>query len=84
MFEEAGIVTVTVLVGAYRHVAEEMGLPRAVVTRHPMGRPIGAPGDRETQRRVVGAALELLERAVQGGSLVELPEPFRPGRLTNR
>jgi len=58
-----------------------MGLPRTVVTRNPMGRPLGAPGDGERQREVVMAALALLEDAVAGGSIVELESPYRPGRF---
>lgn len=77
--EEAGIPTVAVVVRSFRHVPEEMGYPRTVVTRHPMGRPMGPPGDQVTQQRVTAAALDLLERADSGGSLVELEEPYRPG-----
>lgn len=76
--ETEGIPTVAVVVRSFRHVAEEMGYPRAVITRHPMGRPIGPPGDTETQTRVVEAALELLERANRGGAIFELDSPYRP------
>ena len=76
--ESAGIPTVTVAVRSFAHVATEMGIPRTVVTRHPMGRPLGPPGDVATQRRVVGSALELLETATEGGTVVELEEPYRP------
>ena len=76
--EEAGIPTVTVLVRSFRHVAEQMGLPRAVITRHPMGRPLGPAGDSATQAKVVAACLDLLETAPRGGSIVELDDPFRP------
>ncbi len=75
--EETGIPTVVVLIRAFRHRAEEMKLPRTVVTRHMMGRPLGAPGDVERQRRVILAALELLEGAKQSGTIVELTEPYR-------
>ena len=70
--------TVTVLVRGFRHVAEEMQLPRTLVTRHPMGRPLGAVGDRATQRAVVDAALGLLETATEIGTIVELDASFRP------
>jgi hypothetical protein len=80
MVEAAGIPTVAVFVRSFRLVAEEMKLPRTVVTRHPMGRPLGAPGDRDRQRSVLDAAFDLLESATAGGAIVELPQPFRPGK----
>ncbi len=81
MVEAAGIPTVCVFVRAFRHVAENMALARTVITRHPMGRPFGAPGDHERHRRVVAAALDLLETARAPRTLVELPEPFSPGAV---
>ena len=76
--EEHGIPTVAVFVRAFRHVAEQMGVPRAVITRHPMGRPMGAPGDSERHETVLAAALDLLETATVGGAIVELKTPYRP------
>ena len=76
--EAEGLSTVSVMVRSFRHVAEEMGFPRTVVTRHPMGRPLGPPGDHETHKRVVGAALDLLDTATEGGIVIELEEPYRP------
>lgn len=76
--EEQGIPTVAVVVRSFAHVPLEMGYPRTVVTRHPMGRPLGPPGDLVTQRRVVGAALDLLETATGGGAVIELEDPYRP------
>ena len=67
-----------ILVRAFRHVAEEMKLPRVVVTRHPMGRPLGASGDHKRHRHVAITALELFDSAGER-TLVELPEPFRAG-----
>lgn len=80
-FEDAGIPTVSVFVRAFKHVAEVMNLPRTVITQHPMGRPLGAPGDRERQRAAIGAALDLLERATAGGTIVEMDEAWRPGSV---
>ena len=80
--EKAGLPTVTVMVRSFRHVAEQMGLPRTLVTRHPMGRPLGPAGDRERQREVVEQALALLDTATDGGTIVELEQPFRPGRAS--
>ena len=76
--ESQGLPTVIIAVRSFAHVAREMGYPRTVVTRHPMGRPLGPPGDVITQRRVVRTALEMLESATSGGTVVELEEPYRP------
>jgi len=78
--EEAGIPTVSVFVRAFAHVVHEMKLPRTVVVRHPMGRPLGAPGDHEHQTEVVDAALDLLEGATSGHTVRELGIEWRPGR----
>ena len=76
--ESAGIPTTTVFVKSFAHVAAEMGLARTVITRHPMGRPLGPARDGETQRIVVRAALGLLESANSSGTTIELDGPFRP------
>jgi hypothetical protein len=75
-FEVAGMATVAVFIGAFRHVAEHMKVPRTVITRHPMGRPLGAPGDGVRQRQAALAALRLLEEAHGGSSIIELPERY--------
>jgi hypothetical protein len=49
-----------------------MAAPRLVTTPYLMGRPLGLPGDRQGQRRVIEAALQLLETAHHNGSIVEL------------
>ncbi len=76
--------TVSIFVRAFRHVADAMKLPRVVVTRHPMGRPLGAPGDVARQREVLLAALRLLQEAQEGDSIVELPDPYRVPRMENK
>ena len=63
MIEETGIPTVCVYVAAFAPVAERMKVPRVLVTNHPVGRPLSAPGDAERQRAVISAALDLLESA---------------------
>lgn len=73
--EEAGIPTVSVYVRSFGHIPELMGLSRSLITRHPMGRPLGAPGDRRRQRAVVEAALALLESPEQ--TIVEFDQPYR-------
>ncbi len=77
VFEEAGIATVGVYVRAFRHVIEEMKLPRAVVTPHPMGRPFGAPGDAVRHREVLRRALGLLDSAAEP-QVVEMEGRYAP------
>jgi len=77
--EEAGTPTVVVMVKAFEHVAKRMTLPRTLITRNPMGRPLGAAGDTDRQIEVLDAAFDLMDRADEPGTIVELETPFRPG-----
>ena len=65
IFEERGIATVCVLIEAFEHYAREMRVPRTLVTPHPMGRPMGAPGDRARQEAVIRRALALVDDATE-------------------
>lgn len=76
VFEAAGIPTVGIYIAAFAHVPERMGVSRALITDHPMGRPLGAPGDAVRQRDVVGAALELLTGTARQ-TIVSFPHPYR-------
>ncbi|GMQ92635.1 MAG: hypothetical protein BMS9Abin12_0112 [Acidimicrobiia bacterium] len=76
--EESGIPTVTIMVKAFEHRATELKIPRTIIVKHPMGRPLGAAGDSERQRDVVDAALALLESAATNATVVELPGTYRP------
>ena len=78
--EAAGVSTVIVAIRAFRDRLMAMGVPRLLTTPYPMGRPVGAPGDVAGQRRVLQAALDLLENADCGGAVVEFPGRYRPGR----
>ena len=75
--EGVGIATTAVFVRAFRHVADEMKLPRVVITNHPMGRPLGPVGDTARQRQVVEQALALIDTATER-TIVDDPTPFRP------
>jgi len=68
---------VGVYVRSFGHIPALMGVARAIITKHPMGRPLGAPGDNGRQRHVVEQALALLSGNEQ--TIVELPEPWRAG-----
>jgi hypothetical protein len=80
VIEESGIPTVGIYIKAFRPYAENMKLPRTVVTQHPMGRPMGAPHDAHRHRKVLRTALRLLESAEQGGTIAEVDEPYRTAR----
>jgi hypothetical protein len=81
-FETAGIPTVGVYVRSFGHIPSLMGVSRALVTNHPMGRPLGAPGDAERQRDVVAAALRLLTS--DDPVVADFDEAWRPGPATHR
>ena len=78
VFEAAGIPTVIIASRVFRPTLENMTLPRVVLTPHPMGRPLGAPGDKVRQREVILAALDLLENAQEMGTVVELAGRYLP------
>lgn len=69
VIEAAGVPTVCLanMKGAMLRVKP----PRAVITRFPRGQTVGPAGDRETQRRTVAAALELLATTREPGTVVE-------------
>jgi D-proline reductase (dithiol) PrdB len=81
--EAMGIATVCVSTG--RDLTEQVKPPRSLFVNHPMGNAFGAPGDTNTQLRVLRAALALAESASKGGELVDLPSQwprafeFKPG-----
>jgi hypothetical protein len=74
--ESAGIPTVGVYIGAFAHVPRQMSVARALITPHPLGRPLGAPGDTERQLAVVEAALDLFDATEP--TIREFPLPYRP------
>jgi hypothetical protein len=73
--EAAGIPTVGVYVASFGHIPGLMGLARALVTQHPMGRPLGAPHDSERQLAVVRTALDLLSSSEQ--TITDFGETYR-------
>ena len=77
MMEEGGIATVVIGSGIFRERLAAMRLPRTVLTHHPMGRPLGAPGNRARQRQVIATALDLLQTAGEGGTMVDLPGGYQ-------
>jgi D-proline reductase (dithiol) PrdB len=67
--EAAGVASVVVtMMPVY---AERLGLPRTLGVEHPYGQPVGPAENRERQREVFGAALEVLEQASRPGYIAE-------------
>ena len=56
-----------------RDLTAQVKPPRSVFVNHPMGNAFGAPGDTAMQLRILRAALQLVQTAEQGGTLVDLP-----------
>ena len=77
-FERAGMATVVIGTAVHRDRTVAMSLPRLLFAPHPMGRPLGAPHDAERQTEVLLAALDLLDTAVENGTVVDLPGGYRP------
>jgi hypothetical protein len=50
-----------------------VGVPRTAAIEYPYGRPVGEVGDRDGQRQVLLAALDVLANAERPGDLVHLP-----------
>lgn len=76
--EAHGIATVSVGISAFEHTLVALGVPRMLITPHPMGRTIGPAGDLNRQRDVVVAALELLANATEPGTLIRMDTPPTP------
>lgn len=62
----------TVLVAHHASIVARVRAPRALIVPFPEGQGLGPPGDRTTQRRVLYAALELLNAHPQGPGGVQV------------
>lgn len=71
----------TVQLASIRSYPERLRPPRALYCEFPLGRPLGRPGDPDFQRRVLLAALALLERR-EGPVLDDFPEPIEDEAAT--
>jgi len=69
--EKAGLVTAAL--STLPDFTRATGAPRVAGIVHPMGQPLGAPGDADGQREVLKAALRFLAEAQTPGELVRMP-----------
>lgn len=72
MIEERGVATVAI--GLVKPNIAQTQPPRGLWVPFPLGRPIGEPEDPAFQKRVMMAALSLLETATSPGTLVDFPD----------
>jgi hypothetical protein len=75
--EENGIPTV--IIGAARDIVEHCGVPRFIFTDFPLGSPCGEPFDVAMQQRIVGVALDLLEKAKTPRTTLQMPLVWTKG-----
>jgi D-proline reductase (dithiol) PrdB len=68
--EQAGIATVSVTMAPT--VTYGVGVPRALYVRFPYGNPYGEPGDDETQRQILHAAIQWLYDARKPNQMARL------------
>lgn len=69
--ESRGITTV--IIGSARDIVEECGAARFVFTDHPLGNPVGRPGDAADQRAVLELALAVATTATAPRTTVQAP-----------
>jgi hypothetical protein len=81
--EASGIPTVTL--SLIPDLTRAVGAPRLAGISYPFGRPLGRPHDADGQRAVLGAMLDLLQRATGPNTYAELPFvwPEAPARARN-
>ncbi len=51
--------------------------PRVLSLRFSPGKPLGSPGDKETQRAIIEAGFELLLKDIDSMTIVDLPYRLR-------
>ena len=79
-FESEGLATTTIAL--IRQHAQTIAPPRALWVPFELGRPVGPPGHAAFQRRVIEAALALLDRSDGAPILVDFPDDA-PGEKDN-
>ena len=70
--EAAGIPTVAFGVQAFRSRMLPMSIPRLVLTQELMGKTLGRPHENSTQNEYIIAGLNLLEKASEGKTSIDV------------
>ncbi|MBI5741631.1 MAG: hypothetical protein HZA16_13065 [Nitrospirae bacterium] len=69
--EEAGISTVCTTFR--RDIIELVRPPRVLSMKFAPGRPLGNPGDKDMQRKIIEAGFELLQKDIHDMTITDLP-----------
>ena len=69
--EKAGISTVCITFR--KEITELSRPPRIVSTKFSAGKPLGKPGDKRTQRKIIEAGFGLLQKDIEGTTTFEPP-----------
>jgi len=69
--EKAGVSTVCI--SFRKEITELSRPPRIVSTKFSAGKPLGKPGDRRTQRKIIEAGFGLLQNDIEGTTTIEPP-----------
>jgi hypothetical protein len=64
---------VTVSLTNMPFITEKIGVPRAVAVEFPFGMVWGLPGDEDTHKKILAAALDAVETIDKPGTIIELP-----------
>ena len=80
VIEAAGVATACI--SMIPPLTRNTGAPRVVGLAHPMGTPMGRPGDADTQRAVLRSALEAAAAMTEPRSYTELPFVWPERRST--
>ena len=69
--EKAGVSTVCI--SFRKEITELSRPPRIVSTKFSAGKPLGKPGDKRTQRKIIAAGFGLLQSDIKGTTTIETP-----------
>ncbi len=69
--EESGISAVCVTFR--RDIIELVRPPRILSLKFPPGKPLGNPGDKKMQRKIIEAGFDLLQKNINDMTIVDLP-----------
>lgn len=69
-FEQSGISTVAFGIMAFKSRMLPMAIPRLVITPELLGKTLGKPNDKKSQRKYLEAGFDLLENSSEGNSIL--------------